>query len=106
MDDALGRRAGVAERVHMRHDVVAELVLVLGSLVIVDVVDVRSHLLNLLRFNRQPQLHLTLGQRDPQLAPGSELRIIGKDFLHLAARVTRAQGIDINTLIGHSKPPF
>jgi hypothetical protein len=61
--------------VDVRHDVVPQLLLLLGGQIVVDIVHMLLHLGNLLGrdLGGEPELALRLGQRDPQLAPSGEL---------------------------------
>ena len=70
MDEAARRRRDVAERVDVRHHVVAEAPLVRRDRVEVDVVEVRAHLRDRLVGNRNAELLLGLGEREPERATG------------------------------------
>ena len=70
----LRRRRDVAERVDVRHHVVAEAPLVRGDDVEVDVVEVRAHLRDRLVGNRNAELLLGFGEREPEPAPEAVAR--------------------------------
>ena len=65
VDDRHGIGTGLADGVDMGHHIVAQLLLVLGGLLVVDVVQVGLHLRNLRLGNRQAQLHLRPGKGYP-----------------------------------------
>ena len=69
MDEAARRGRDVAERVHVRHDVVAEPALVRRDDVEVDVVEMRAHLRDRVVGNRNAELLFGFGEREPELAP-------------------------------------
>ena len=96
MDDARGLRAGIAERTDVRHHVVAQAVLIFGGTVKIDIVEMRAHFLQLLIRNGQPQLLLTLGEREPETAERGKLPLRGEEVLHLLGGIARAQGIFVN----------
>ncbi|OPZ68321.1 MAG: hypothetical protein BWY81_00891 [Firmicutes bacterium ADurb.Bin467] len=84
-----GARIGVGE--HVRHHVVARALLVTGRGLVVDVKDVLPELLDLRFRHGQAHLHLALGERDPEPAPGRELAVGREDLLHLPARVAAVE---------------
>ena len=104
MDDGLGLGAGLAEGEHMGHHVVPDLVLMRRGGGIVDVVNVLAHLLNLLVADGDAQLLLRLRQRDPQLAPGGKLVVVGKQTLHFVVGVSAAQGVLVKFVHARSLP--
>ena len=69
MDHAARRRRHIPEGVHMRHHVVAEPALVFGDGRKVDVVEVRAHLGDRLLGDRDPELALRFGEREPEPTP-------------------------------------
>ena len=69
MDESARRGRDVAERVDVRHHVVAKAPLVRGDDVEVDVVEMRAHLRDRLVRNRHAELLLRFGEREPELAP-------------------------------------
>ena len=87
VDDGHGLGALGAKGVDVGHDVVAQLLLLLGRQFIVNVGEMGLHLVNLLLGDGQAQLHLRPGQRHPQLAPGGKLLVRGKQVLHLIAGI-------------------
>ena len=93
--------AALAEGEHMRHNVVAHLVLVPGRRLVVDIVNVRFHLLYLRIAYIESKLLLTLGKGDPQSAPGRELEVIGEKALHLFSGISPTQGIFIKFVFTH-----
>ena len=92
VDDGHGLGAQLAVGVDVGHHVVAQLLLPLGGLLIVDVGDVGLQLVHLLLGHGQAQLHLRPGQGHPQPAPGGKLLVGGEDVLHLVAGVAGGQG--------------
>ena len=102
MDDAPRLRAGLAVGQHVRHHVVAHLVLVARGGVIVDVADMRAQLTQLLVRDRQPQRLLALRQRDPEPAPGGELPVVGEKPFHLLVGIAAAERILVKLVQGHS----
>ena len=93
-------RAGRAEGMDMRHNVVAQLALLLRRKLIVDVGQVCAHLVKLFVGDVQPQLLLALREREPQSAPGRKL-IVGREYLlHFFTRVAAAKGAFI--AVGHA----
>ena len=87
MDDALCLRTLAAVCVYVGHDVVAYLFLTGLCHVVVDVVLMGLQFVDLLLGDGQSQLLLGFSQGDPQLSPGAEFLIRGKDVLHLLACV-------------------
>ena len=105
VDDGHGVGAGLAVGVDVGHHVMAQLLFVLGGLVVINVGEVGLQLLHLLGGHRQAQLHLGPGQGDPQPPPGRELLVRGKDILHLVAGVAGREGTFITGVI-HAKNLF
>ena len=93
VDDALCGGSDVAECRDVRHDVVPLLAFVLFGALVVDVVDVRFELLDLLFRDGKPELHLALRKRDPELPPQAEALLIAEVDEHLAARIAGRQGV-------------
>ena len=75
VDDARRLRRGLAEGVNVRHDVVADFLLARFGGLIINISDMRLHLVHLLLRDGQAERHLRLGQRYPQAAPGRELHV-------------------------------
>jgi hypothetical protein len=69
VDELLRRRRRVAERVHVRHHVVAESPLVRRDLLEVDVVEMGLHLRDRLVGDRHAEALLGLGEREPEAPP-------------------------------------
>ena len=95
VQNGLCLRAARAVGQHVGHDVVPHLVLARRGVVIVDVRDVRAQLADLLIRDRQTELLLALGQRDPEPAPGGKFVVVGVNVLHRAPGVAGAQGVDV-----------
>ena len=94
VDDAGGGRRRLAVGVHMRHHIVAHLVLALFGDLVVDVGDVRGELVDLLLRDGQAQLVLGAGKRHPQSAPRLEAHIGGKEVQHVFGRIAgRKRGL-------------
>ncbi len=94
-------RTALAEGEHMRHNVVAHLVLVTRGRFIVDIVNMRLHLLYLRIAYIEPELLLTLGKGYPQPAPCRKLEIIGEKALHLFSGISPAEGIFVKFVFTH-----
>ena len=92
MDDARCGRRRLAIGIDVRHHVVADLLLAPADAVVIDVVDVRFKLRNLIIRDRQAQRGFSPGQRDPQPAPGAIARVRGEQLQHVAGRIARGQG--------------
>ena len=102
VDDGLGLGTALAVGQHMRHDIVPDLPLAGGGEFVVDVVDMRPELLDLLLGNVDAELPLRLRERHPQPAPCGELEVRGEDMLHPLAGVAFGKGGDISV---HLPPP-
>ena len=94
MDDACGGGRGLAIGVHVRHHIVAHLVLALFGDLVVDVGDVRGELVDLLLCDGQAQLVLGAGKRHPQSAPRLEAHVGGKEVQHICGGIAgRKRGL-------------
>ena len=100
VDDGLCLGAALAEGQHVRHNVVPYLVLMRGSSGIVNVVNMRAHLIELLVADIESQLLLTLGEREPQPAPSGELVVVRKLALHLLVGIAAAEGVFVKFVHG------
>ena len=96
-------RAAVAVGFDMSHNVVSYLGLVLFSLIVVDIVNVVLQFFNLLVGDVDSEFFFTFGKRHPQLSPGRELSVGGKNLLHFITRVSGTQRVFVN--VSH-KPSF
>ncbi len=82
MNDPRRLRALLPVSVHMAHDIVADKLLALPCHLVVDVLGVRSQLVDLLLGDdrlsvlTQSQLHLCLRQGDPEPSPCAEFHIL------------------------------
>ena len=70
MNYSLRLRAGVAEGLDVRHYVVTHLRLILCGKVVINVVNMRLHLVNLLVSYIETELLFALRKRNPELSPG------------------------------------
>ena len=98
----LGSR--LAEGVNVRHNVMAYLLLALTGHIVVDVGQVRGHLVHLLLRDRQTERPLRLSQRQPQPTPGGELHIRGEGVEHLLGSVARRKRAFVHVV--HVIRPF
>lgn len=73
MDDGHGRRGSLSVGMDVAHDIVTELLLLLGGILKVDIVQLGTHLLELLIADLNAKLLLGGGKSSPKLAPRSEL---------------------------------
>uniref|UniRef100_A0A1I8GNN2 BCL domain-containing protein n=2 Tax=Macrostomum lignano TaxID=282301 RepID=A0A1I8GNN2_9PLAT len=96
VDDGGGRGTLGGKGVHVRHDVVLPLPLLLGSQSQVEQVQAGAHLGQLPVSDGQTQLLLRLGQPQPQAAPGGEFFAVAKVGRHLGAGVASHQGGAVN----------
>ena len=92
VDDGHGLGAQLAIGVDMGHHVVAQLLLPLGGLGIVDVGEMGLQFIHLLLGHGQTQLHLRPGQGHPQPPPGGELLVRGEQIQHLVAGIAGGKG--------------
>ena len=83
MNDAGGGGRSLTVSVHMRHHIMAHLMLPLLGHRIVDVGDVRSKLVHLFLRDGKTQPVLCPGQGHPQSAPGLKARVGGKEVQHI-----------------------
>ena len=105
MNYGLRLGATLAEGEHMRHNIMANLVLVRGGSGIVNVVYVRAHFGDLLLGYGNAKLALALRKGNPKPSPCRELAVIGKNAFHLLAGVAGTKWVDIKFMIGHIKKP-
>ncbi len=98
VQDAAGTRAAIAIRMNVGHHVVPQLALVAGRQLEVDVVDGGSQFVNLRLRDRQTQLALGLGQRDPQFTPGRVDALPRPKPAHRFRGVAANQGIFVKLL--------
>jgi len=94
-----GQRRRVAVRVHVGHHVVAELLLVVLGLGEVDVVQVLSHLLDLLGRDVEPQFPLGLRQRQPKPPPGGTPPLGTEKLPHGLACVPPFEGTGVALIL-------
>ena len=107
MDDARRFRALLAVGVDVAHHIMADHLLPLLGHLVVDVLGVGFQLVDLLLGDGQAQLMLRLGQGDPQLPPGAELQIRGKQVFHFPVRIPGGQGGFVHVSChGLTKPFF
>ncbi len=100
--NAARRRRRLAERVHVRHHIVAEAPFELARGLEVDVVEMRAHL-------RQPfvgdggdaELSLRLGEREPQPAPERVAPLRRPERDHRARGVAFGERRRVTLVIGH-----
>ena len=103
VDDPLRRGALHPVGVDVAHHIVTDLLLPRLGDVVVDVVRVGLQLGDLRVGDREALPLLRPGQGDPQLPPGFELVVGGKNVLHFIARVTGAKGAFVS-VVGHLCP--
>ena len=72
MDDPLGFGTLLAVGIDVRHDVVTDLFFTRRGDVVIDIVGMGAQFLELTVGNREAELLLRLGERDPQPPPGPE----------------------------------
>ena len=99
MDNPGGLGALLAVGVDVAHHVVAHQALSFLSHIVVNVILVGFQLVDLRLGHRQSQSVLRLGQGNPQLPPGAELKIVRKNVLHFPAGIPGRQGGDIGVMI-------
>ena len=90
-----GRGRLVAEVVDVRHDVVAQPLLVLGGAIEVGVVEVGPQLRERGRGNVHSQLALPFHQREPQPPPQSDAPALAPQRLHRGGGVARGERRDV-----------
>jgi len=79
--------------VDVGHHIVPDLALPPLGVLVIDVARVRTQLGDLRLGDREPQLLLRFGQRDPEAAPRPELEIGGEEVRHLPRRVPLGQRV-------------
>ena len=92
MDDSFGFGALEAVSVHMAHDIVTDQLFPGHRILIVDVVQVGSQLVQLLLGNIQALIFLSLGQCQPEPPPGAELVVLREDVLHFLRGIPGGEG--------------
>ena len=90
MDDAGGGGRSLAVGIHMSHHVVANFFFPGSGTGKVNVRDVGFQLLDLLFGDRQPQRMLGLGKRNPELPPGLNPLLLGKQVQHIVGGIPGA----------------
>ena len=90
VDDRHRLRTAFTVGVHMRHDVMADNVLMRGSGLVVDIRNMRLHLVDLFVGDGEPEFLFAFRKGDPELAPGREFAVIRKNGLHFLSRVAGA----------------
>ena len=90
MDDTGGGGRGLAVGIHVGHHVVADFLFPCRGTGKVDVRDVGFQLLDLLFGDRQPQRMLGLGKRNPELPPGLNPLLLGKQVQHIVGSIPGA----------------
>ena len=101
MDYGHGRLSLLAERLYVRHYVVAHFALEFFGDFVIYIVGILFHFGYLPGRNIEPELHFRLGKSYPELSPKLKALVIGKVFSHLLACVPCYQGIYINRIICH-----
>ena len=90
MDDTGGGGRGLAVGIHVRHHVVTDFLFPRRGTGEVDVRDVGFQLLDLLFGDRQSQRMLGLGKRNPELPPGLNPLLLGKQVQHIVGSIPGA----------------
>ena len=103
VDDAARLRAVLAPGADVGHDVVAQLALIARSGGVVYDAELLPQLVHLLLRHGQAELHLVLGQRQPEPLPGRELVIRGEYLLHPLRSIARAERVFISVVL--HRPP-
>ena len=93
MDNRTRLGGAVAKGMDMGHHVVAKFLLVGGRQGEIDIVEVLTHILEMVLGARQPQLGLDFGQRQPEPAPGPELLVGTEQLAHFPGGVALDEGI-------------
>ncbi len=88
MNNWLGIRTNFAVGKNVRHNVVADLPFPCLGKIVIDVVDMRLHFVNLRVRDRDTKLLFRLGKRNPEPAPGAELKIRREDVFHPLACIS------------------
>jgi hypothetical protein len=102
VQDPARRPAALAPGVHVGHHVVAQLALeALGQLE-VHVLEVRAQLGELGVRDRQAELLLALGQREPDAVPGDELLLLAEVRAHCLAGVARPERALVVVVVAHA----
>ena len=90
MDDTGGGGRGLAIGIHVGHHVVADFLFPCRGTGKVNVRDVGFQLLDLFLGDRQPQRMLGLGKRNPELPPGLNPLLLGKQVQHIVGSIPGA----------------
>ena len=93
VDDPRGRGTGLAKGLDVRHDVVAQLALVLRDPVVIYIVKMGAQLIQLGLADVESKLGLGFRQRKPEPAPGSVAIVVGKNPQHLGAGIALDEGV-------------
>jgi hypothetical protein len=91
MPRALGGEVAVV--MHVRHDVMPKLTLVVGDLAEVDLLSLGAKLGNLLLANVEPELALALCQCDPEIPPDEGSAPGREEFAHGLAGIARDERV-------------
>ena len=89
MNDGHGRRGSLSVGMDVAHDIVTELLLLLGGILKVDIVQLGTHLLELLVANLNAKLLLGGSESSPKLAPRGELHGRRPHKGHLLGGISR-----------------
>ncbi len=112
MNDARSFRTLLSIGIHMAHHIVPHFLLPGLCHLVIDVLCMSLQFFDLLIGDDgsavlgQPQFLLCLCQGDPQLPPGTEFHIGGKQVLHFPAGITLGQGTLISVCTHLSSPSF
>ena len=101
MDNRLCLGALLAKGVNVCHNVVAHLFFPFGGSFVIHIVLVCFHLGYLLVGYIKTASLFCLCKRYPQLSPGTEFVVIGKNILHLVAGIAGGKGRYIFIVITH-----
>ena len=85
----------------MRHNIMANLVLVCGCGGVINIVYVRPHFGDLLLRYRNTKLAFAFRKGNPKLPPGGEFAVVGKNALHLLAGIAGAKRVYIKFVVCH-----
>ena len=89
MDDGHSRRGGLSIGMDVPHNIVTELLLLLGGILEVDIVQLGAHLLELLVAYLNAKLLLGSSQSSPKLAPRGKLHGGGPNKGHLLGGISK-----------------
>jgi hypothetical protein len=99
VDYPSGSRGYIAESVNVGHHIVSKLFFILIGCPVVDVIEVLSHLLELLGGNVQAKCLLRFRQSQPKLPPCGKLPGLAEQLAHLDACVSTLQRAAISATI-------